>query len=282
MPDDTLPTVVAAMERAVVTNASVLRQQVYAALAASGVNVDALVTDARRSLIAEIEARPKKGSGVKGMIAKIKARLPAPSVRGADLVPRDAVAMPKGGMVATSERARSGWAIAQCQHVLSPEEFAAAERLRRAFSLSIGRSPVTFETASGQGYTPLIPVQHRSVAEWRAIWTRLDPVLRVIVWNFVAEQPPSGHDRPLSADEFGALYGQTKDKRRARGVTDGAIKTALAHVSDLWRQYDEWQAQQGRDMTPRPVSVDRARVAGPEPMTWLEDRRVFRGAPKNL
>lgn len=281
MADDAAQMVVRALED---TSASVAmqRQRVYAALVSAGVDVNALVRIERAAKLAELEAKAKAkpSTALAKMIASVRNRLPAPITRTR---PLQTVPMPKGGMIATSEKVRTGWVIDQCQHVLTGEEYAAADRLRRAFEMTIGRDGASFGDASGSRYVALMPIQDHAISTWRAIWTRLDPASRCIVWNFVVMQPLAGHKAPLSIDEFGMLFGATKDKRRARGVVDGALKVALSSVADLLRLYDAWKTEQGQTVARPLIQEQQKRIAGPKPWrapsgpitdrSWLEDMR---------
>lgn len=90
---------------------------------------------------------------------------------------------------------------------------------------------------------------------------------RQIVWNFVLQQPPRGRDKPLTSEEFGRLYGSTSDARRARGVTDGAVKCALSVLASLAADYDAWKRAQraGGQLKPQPLTdAERAVIEGRE------------------
>lgn len=150
------------------------------------------------------------------------------------------------------------WPIDRAASILTAGEYDAAQRLRDAY---FGRNAhprvPSFGGGGGGGgsshgsHLPVGPHQERAGREFNAAWTRLGPALRAIVRNFVFEEAPSGSERPMTAEEFGMRYGRTTDARRARGVADGAIKTACAALATIWAEYDIWRHEQKMDATAR-------------------------------
>lgn len=149
------------------------------------------------------------------------------------------------------------WPIDRAASILTTTEYEAAQRLRDAY---FGRNahPRVPQFGGGGGggsshgsHLPVGPAQERAGREFNAAWTRLGPALRAIVRNFVFEEAPAGAERPMTAEEFGRRYGRTTDARRARGVADGAIKTACAALATIWAEYDIWRHEQKMDANAR-------------------------------
>ena len=143
------------------------------------------------------------------------------------------------------------WAVDRMSAPMSAEEYQALTRLREAY-LRRQNTPkgVDWNGAGGTHPGPRLPIsdmQLRAGYEWNAIWYKLDPSLRLIVTNFVLEETPRGHQAPLTAIEFGKLYGATKDPNRARGVTVGALRTSAAVIARLFHEYDQHKAKQRRE-----------------------------------
>lgn len=166
------------------------------------------------------------------------------------------------GQLLAQPRHELQWAVDRMGVALPADSYTAAARLREAWARrQSSPKTVSFDGAGGAAPGPRLPISDHQIAagrEWNAIWHRLPPALRLIVMNFIAEQAPSGRDRPLTAVEFGQLYGQVRDKEGARGVTRGAILTACAVIASLFRDYDEWRAQKARQ--DHQQQIERARA----------------------
>jgi hypothetical protein len=155
------------------------------------------------------------------------------------------------GTVLAAPRHELRWALDRMTVALSAEEYNAATRLREAY-LRRQSSPkgVSLDGAGGGVPGPRLPISDRQLAagrEWNAIWLRLPPALRLIVLNFICEEAPRGHERPMTGVEFGRLYGSVKYEEAARGVTRGAVKTACATIAGLFSDYDHWRAEKARE-----------------------------------
>lgn len=154
------------------------------------------------------------------------------------------------GTPLSAPRYRFEWAVDRMSAPMTAEEYQGLTRLREAYLRRQNTAKgVDWNGAGGNVPGPRLPISDAQLAAgkaWNAIWHRLDPTLRVIVMNFVLEEAPRGHDAPMSAEEFGKLYGATKDARRALGVTVGALRTSAAVIARLWHDYDQWKAEQRR------------------------------------
>lgn len=155
------------------------------------------------------------------------------------------------GTPLSAPRYQFEWPVDRVAVAMTAEEYAAAVRLREAF-LRRQNTPGAVDWNRSGGSVPgsRLPIrdeQLRASYEWNAIWHRLDPSLRLIVSNFILEEPPRGRDTPLDGVEFGKLYGATKDPNRARGVTIGALRASCAVIARLFDEYDRWKAQQRRE-----------------------------------
>jgi hypothetical protein len=155
------------------------------------------------------------------------------------------------GTLLAQPRYELTWSVDRIGVALTAGEYTAATRLREAWARRQS-SPRTVDLGGAGGGVPgsRVPVSDHQMAasrEWNAIWHRLPPALRLIVMNFIAEVAPRDRSAPMTAIEFGQLYGQVRDKEAARGVTRGAIKTACALIEALWREYDQWRAEKARD-----------------------------------
>tara|TARA_R110000868_G_scaffold936_3_gene7144 strand:- start:9708 stop:10625 length:918 start_codon:yes stop_codon:yes gene_type:complete len=143
------------------------------------------------------------------------------------------------------------WPVDRVSVAMTGEEYGAAVRLREAY-LRRQNTPGAVDWNRSGGSVPgsRLPIrdeQLKASYEWNAVWHRLDPTLRLIVRNFLLEEPPPGHSAPLDGVEFGKVYGATKDPNRARGVTIGAVRTACAQISRLFQEYDHWRADKARE-----------------------------------
>lgn len=154
------------------------------------------------------------------------------------------------GTPLSAPRYRFEWAVDRMAAPMTAEEYQGLTRLREAYLRRQNTAQgVDWNGAGGNVPGPRLPISDAQLAAgraWNAIWHRLDPTLRVIVMNFVLEEAPRGHDAPMTAVDFGKLYGATKDPNRARGVTVGALRTSAAVIARLWLEYDQWKAQQRR------------------------------------
>lgn len=238
---DQLRDIVAGLEQPGLKSAAQVRRAVYARLNAFGLDVAALVKEARASRAQgpDAPALPPVWS-----TAPTRER-----VRRAGEPPAEVTIIPGGGGVPPLLAHRFEWPVAKLG--LAIDEISAAERVRRAYLGRHGHAATgDYGTRAGSSDPTsrlgLTPAQERSAREWRAFWYRLNPALRAIVLNFVCEAPARGKDRPLTLDEFGKLYGRTTDPRRARGVAEGAIRTAVAVLAQLSREYDQWRAAERR------------------------------------
>lgn len=172
------------------------------------------------------------------------------------------------GAELSAPRYRWEWAIDRMAVPLTAEEYTAATRIRDAFYSRQNTPGAVDWNGSGGGHPgPRLPIrehQLRAGAEWNAIWLRLPSELRFVVSNFILEQSPRGHEKPLDALEFGRMYGVTRDKEKARGVTVGAVRTTCAMVARLFREYDHWKAEQRERAAGQPAGVRRNRVTDAE------------------
>lgn len=159
------------------------------------------------------------------------------------------------------------WPVQAMAVAMTAEEYHAAERLRWAYSTRQNTPKAVNLNGAGGGVAgsraPITDEQLRAGKEFHAIWYRLPPELRLIVTNFVFEEPQRGHDAPLSAIEFGKLYGNTRDPNRARGVTVGALRATLVQVGSLYREYDQWRSEQRSGGVQR-VGLRRSRLTDDE------------------
>jgi len=157
----------------------------------------------------------------------------------------------RDGSVLAQPRHELRWAVDRMAVSLSAEEYTAASRLRETWARQKA-SPKGVDLNGSGGRVPgsRLPTSDNQMAasrEWNAIWHRLPPALRLIVLNFICEEAPKGRSEPMTALEFGQLYGNVKDKEGARGVTRGAVKTAAAVIAGLFHEYDTWRADQARE-----------------------------------
>lgn len=147
-------------------------------------------------------------------------------------------------------RYRQPWAIDRMSQALDANEYNAAYRLREAFAQrEAAPRTVALDGAGGGASGSRLPVSDRQLAAgrtWNAVWHRSPAAVRTIVLNFICEQAPAGHERPLTSVEFGRIYVGCKQEHQARGATLGAVKTACATIAGLLREYDGWKAEQRR------------------------------------
>lgn len=156
----------------------------------------------------------------------------------------------RDGTVLSSPRYELRWAIDRMTVSLSAEDYAAATRLREAWAQRQAvPSTVDLNGSGGSVPGPRLPISDRQLAagrEWNAIWHRLPPGPRTIVMNFICEEAPRGRASPMTAVEFGRLYGSVNNAEAARGVTRGAIRVVCEDLARIFRDYDQWRAEQAR------------------------------------
>ena len=155
------------------------------------------------------------------------------------------------GTALQAPRYKFEWAVDRMCVAMTAEEYAAAVRFREAF-LRRQNTPGAVDWNRSGGSVPgsRLPIrdeQLRASHDFNAVWTRLDPTLRLIVGNFILEEPSRGRSEPFNAVDFGKEFGATKDPNRARGVTVGAVRTAAAVIARLFREYDQWRAEKARE-----------------------------------
>lgn len=157
---------------------------------------------------------------------------------------------PNGDLL-SAPRHEFEWPVDAMRVALTAEEYGAALRLREAY-LRRQNTPGAVDWNGAGGSVPgsRLPIrdeQLRAGRDWNAVWLRLDPTLRLIVSNFMLEEPPRGRERCLTPVEFGQAYGALKDKATARGVAIGAVRTSCSVVARLFREYDQWRAEKRRE-----------------------------------
>lgn len=256
------------IEAADLKTAGSLRNSVYLALASCGLDVDKLRRDALmlrlskarvrkphyEKLIAEIDTRVKTFSHVptREMVAQ---RGEQPVVETFEMI--DGRPQPL-----RSERHRWEWPVDKIRHTIPADHYHAAERFRWAYETSQGHARIG-DYGDGAGRSDparrlaLTPEQEQAGRVWNVMNVNMNQAVRLIAWNFILELPPRGWDRPLTAVEFGKEYGHTTNESRARGVTDGALKTACSVLSDVNRGYQEWL--RGRDR-PQPLNENERKI----------------------
>jgi hypothetical protein len=229
-----------------------LRSKVYAELAAKGVDVKRLVADAKR-----------KGEPV-------WPTAPTPErVRQAGEAPSELVVVPAAGPVKAVRAHKFEWAVDRLAPLVTAQEYHAADRLRTLYAAMGGHARIG-DYGDGAGRSdpanrlPLTERHESAAREFHMIWRAyaIDGAVRAILWNFVLREAPNGCREPLSAEEFGRLYGGTSDARRARGVADGAIKTALGVLASVMRDYERWRHEQkAQRPSEKSVNADKKRIA---------------------
>jgi hypothetical protein len=281
-PADIARALVDRLEGAETRSAAVLRAMAYRALTAAGVNVDRLRRDACLEQIAELQAkvgrakakRPFHELRLEAQRAKLKTFSHVPTlelVRQRGEVPT-VESFEENGDQLRSERHRWMWPVDKIRHCIPAEHYAAADRLRWAHTARQGGSRIG-DYGDGSGRSdparrlPLTPEQEKAGRTWNAMWLRMNPAIRLIAWNFILEEPPRGWDRPMTAREFGEMYGRTSNDSRARGVTDGAVITACAILAELARGYSAWQAQSEQQRRKPPPLSERE-------LAYIQGRRI--------
>jgi hypothetical protein len=154
------------------------------------------------------------------------------------------------GSALSAPRFELRWAIDRMTVSLSAEDYGAATRLRETWAQRQA-VPSTVDLNGSGGGAPgsRLPITDRQLAagrEWNAVWHRLPPGLRTIVMNFICEEAPRGRASPMTAVEFGQLYGSVRSAEQARGVTRGAMRATCAQLTRLFWDYDAWRAEQAR------------------------------------
>ena len=185
-------------------------------------DLPATIEDARKKLKAILNGKPGQATA------------PTPERARKSAIEAETI---EGGL----KRHKATWPIdALNGELLTANEYNAAVRIRDAYWMARPPSNTTRLDGAGGGYRDMLPQERRMAAHQDLLrfWARLDPASRLILWNFVLEQPPPGCSRALTVTEFGQVYGSVKAIQRARGVTDGAIKTVCAQISALAREFD--------------------------------------------
>jgi hypothetical protein len=202
---------------------------------------------AYREAVKRLERRPLPDLPSAPTRERLRHAGEAPLVRALDV----------DGSPLTAPRYELAWAVDRMSIALTAEEYQAAQRLREAHARRQATPRTVDLGGSGAGVPgPRMPVSDatlRAGREWNAIWHRLDPTLRLIVANFILEEAPRGRERPLTALEFGQMYGAVRDKATARGVATGAVKTTCAVIARLWREYDHWRSTREHANGPAPA-----------------------------
>lgn len=237
--------------------ADAARKRTLEARVASGKLAPAMAAEAAER-IKTLDARIKEGrrrisAELRRMEARIAALPPSAPTREMIAQAGDAPLVrdrEPDGTPLSAPRYEWPWPVDRMQVSLSAEEYGAATRLRRAYLEHQPTTATTNYNGGSRGGGVREPVSERQMAagrDWRAVWLRIDPPLRLIVDCFIVERAPKGHKRPLTAEEFGREYGTTRDARRALGAATGALKTTCAVIARLYREYDEWRADQARE-----------------------------------
>jgi hypothetical protein len=256
-------------------SAAVMRASVYRQLAGLGLDVDRLRRDACLDMIAEQEAKVARARTNKGFhelrLEALKARLKTFSH-----VPTRELVRHKGEAPVIEEfdivdgkpeplrtaRHRWEWPVDRIRHIIAADHYNAAERYRWAYETSQGNARIG-DYGDGSGRSDparrlaLTPEQERAGRIWNVMNININPAVRLIAWNFILELPPRGWERPLTAVEFGHEYGRTTNESRARGITEGALITACAVLSDVNRGYEEWLKGRNR---PQPLNENERKM----------------------
>jgi hypothetical protein len=148
----------------------------------------------------------------------------------------------KDGTPLRAPRHRVQWPVDRVGPTVPAEDYNAAQRFREAFMERQAR-PSTVDWDGGGGSVPgsRVPVsdyQLHAAEEFDVIWSRLSRPIRTIVANFVLELAPPGKDAPMTLQEFGRVYGNTRDDRGARVGSIVAIKIACAEIAKEYRAYE--------------------------------------------
>lgn len=259
------------LEGAETKSAAVVRNMVYRLLTTAGVDVDKLRRDACLDRIEDLEARAARSKSKKSHYDELL-EAEQKKLKVLSHVPKQELVRHKGeapviesfdenGHPLRADRRRWAWPVDKIRHCLPEEHYAAAARLRWAFEASQTGSKVADWQPGGRSdparKLAITPTQELAGRDWHVMWTRCTGVVRLIAWNFVLEQAPRGHDRPLTAKEFGEQYGRTNNVHRAAGVTDGAIITTCAVLAEILRGHRAWQAEQEQRRPPRLTANER-------------------------
>lgn len=145
------------------------------------------------------------------------------------------------------------WPVANLQHFLTSDEFEAANVFRDSFNQAQPKSRVaSWDGIPGGGFQGGgLPVTDRQIDaghRYNALWYSLPLALKTVARNFILEQPPLGHTKPMSRVEFGRAYISCKDKAKASGATDAAIKSTCAALSDTLKEYSAWKEEKKKQM----------------------------------
>jgi hypothetical protein len=136
------------------------------------------------------------------------------------------------------DRHRFEWPVDRITSMISLEEYEAAKKCQWAYFASQGHARIGDYGSGVGGSDPsrrlgLTPEQEQAGRVWRVYWAAMNPVVKAIVLNFVLQQPPRGWDRPMTEVEFGREYGKSKHEATARGVAQGALRTACSVLREI-------------------------------------------------
>lgn len=143
------------------------------------------------------------------------------------------------------------------RQLLTPWQYVAAVRLRRAYEGRTRNAP-TFDygTRPGGGDPSkrlgITPAQEAYAKEFTFFWRHMSPEIRSIAWTLILQQPLPNREAPLSPEEFGKLYGKTTESKRARGVSDGALRLTCDVLRTIGQQCDaKFEAEIAERREPR-------------------------------
>jgi hypothetical protein len=199
-----------------------LKGSVYRGLAALGVDVEKLRKDAVANEIARLAKTEKKKAKNSQQIAKLENKFAEVSISTKD---------DWGEHSATSYQDRLDWAVARLKDHMEPAHFSSAVELRRVYSI-----------ASNIDTEYLTRDQDAAVKKFNAIWSHMSPTTRFIAVNFIFDEAPHGHDRPLTMLEFGQRYGASQHLATSRGGATCVLKYACEIIHHTMTHYGAWQA----------------------------------------
>jgi hypothetical protein len=146
-------------------------------------------------------------------------------------------------------RHRVSWPVDRVGPTVPAEDYNAAQRLREVFEMRRAKVATSDWSGSG-GRSPgarslASDVQLAAAEEFDTIFygrpgfPGLSRPVQTIVANFVLEVAPPGRDAPMTLQEFGRHYGNTRDDRGGRVGGIVAIKIACAEIAKQYRAYDD-------------------------------------------
>lgn len=231
---------------------------------------DAEIAAKRAELEAKLASGPKRLAEIERAIAEVAKRrgsfasAPTPERRhqaGED--PRIIRTQPHAG--ASSPRAHKFDApLERTMHILSADEYDAAEKLRWAHQRRQSRARISdiYGQKRGNAFTlsHATDKEQRAIEEqfaradrmWNFFWRRIPRGLKGAVRALVLQEPGPGEDSCPTPIEWGMRYGGTRDKRRAQGVADGALKATCMMLVEInlafahWRKEEDEKAQAAR------------------------------------